>query len=729
MKINGKIASVVAIVAILTAAAITVAVVRLAGDTMEADARKYVDLMTERFSWRIRLKVETALERTYGLSRAFAEAESFPAKEGMAFVEDSLRKIVDSSTGVHAAWAILEPTAGLTKGWTGSFVSGSDGTVPGGAVLSVDDPRLKAVVEGGMARVFEPGVSLVQPDDTAEMLDITAPVSREGIVVGLVGIEIPMAELTTMVSAARPWKNSYGFLVSDAGALVVHPTDAILGKQLFEVGGYTSDQESRIKNGILKRALVSITKKSTANGLVSYQSYMPIAFAGTNQVWVFGISVPIDQTRTDALKFAGTTVTIALVVVLLGVLFAVFMGRRISRPIVAVRNAANRMAAERDLSFRVATLSKDETGESIEALERLFAEIRTFVSDTSCGADALRISGEELAAAMEETRATAERIAETVGSVRRLTEVQGASTQEVAASAAQIARRAEDLSATADRQAVAAATSGEALALLDKGAKEVASGVHQLREEFVVLLREAAAGSKRLEAAALANEDIARRSEELVAANNALSQVATSTNLLAMNAAIEAAHAGQYGRGFAIVAQEIRKLAETSAAKSKEIEKSLKEIRTGIHGANDSSSAAREAFVSISGAIGSANAIQQRIGAAVDAQASSLSTALGSVEESGSTARQVAAAATEMRNGGRETATEMGNLAQGGLELLAAMDEIAVGVKAIAEGAIEVTGKSLESKQRIDELVESAASFRSREACEDESEPGLEVLG
>ncbi len=716
MKINGKIVAVVATAAILTASAITLTAVSLAGDRMEADARQTVDILADRIALRLRIKVEVALERASGLARSVSFLAGLPEKERWSLMDAALSS-VSNIDGVGGTWAALSPRQGESAGYAREFAGGSPVT-EGEGRHRLDDPRLASVAEGGIPALFEPETLTDAQGESRSILGVAVPVVVDGATLGVVGLDIAMSEIDSMVSAARLWKGSYGFLVSSGGNYVAHPDASLLGKAMFDGTGYTAEQRKKIEDAVKRHAAVSLTRTGP-DGVVDYEDYSPVRFSGTNQTWLFAISVPLAVTRAGSAAFAAKTILVALLIVALGIVAAFLVGRAISRPLVAVRDTANRMAVERDLSFRLKVISKDETGESIGALEKLFGEIGHFVSGTIAAATLLRGSGDELALAMDETKVTTERIAESVGVARRLAETQGASTQEAAASAAQIAKRAEGLSLTAEGQATAARKSELALSTLRGAAEEVSRDVMELDREFDSLLRETSSGKERLEAAAKSNEEIARRSEELLNANRTLANIASRTNILAMNAAIEAAHAGEYGQGFAVVASEIRSLAEISAKQSKEIEKTLREIGMGMRGARDSSLEVSAAFDKIEQSMARAHESQIRIGKSVEAQSSTFGAFLSISRQTGEAAAQVAGASSEMLEGGRETSREMASLVKGGIELLTALDRIETDVLAIAAKAVDVAEQGLRNRDKIEELALRAGSFRTG----DDSEP------
>jgi len=146
---------------------------------------------------------------------------------------------------------------------------------------------------------------------------------------------------------------------------------------------------------------------------------------------------------------------------------------------------------------------------------------------------------------------------------------------------------------------------------------------------------------------------MAERSEKLSEANAIVAGIAARTNLLAMNAAIEAAHAGESGRGFAVVADEIRNLAENAARQSKEIRRDIDGIRQSIEAAVASSDAARNAFAGVVKLLDRVEGLEREIMASLDEQREGSRLALEGLSSINEVTARVQSGSVELSKGSR----------------------------------------------------------------------------
>ncbi|MFA6507640.1 MAG: methyl-accepting chemotaxis protein, partial [Treponemataceae bacterium] len=171
-----------------------------------------------------------------------------------------------------------------------------------------------------------------------------------------------------------------------------------------------------------------------------------------------------------------------------------------------------------------------------------------------------------------------------------------------------------------ESQAAAVGQTAAAVEQMIANSQTIARNTTQMDDSFGELQSALKNGNDKLTAMIQRTSEISKQSDSLQEANDVIASIAAQTNLLAMNAAIEAAHAGDSGRGFAVVSQEIRKLAESAAQQSKQIANTIKTIRSGINELDGYSAVTEQAFATVRERISGLATLETQIRNAMDEQ-------------------------------------------------------------------------------------------------------------
>ena len=246
-------------------------------------------------------------------------------------------------------------------------------------------------------------------------------------------------------------------------------------------------------------------------------------------------------------------VGIGVLVTLVSALFAFWITRSITVPLQRAVETAQRVAGG-DLTADIDVRTRDETGQLLAALKNMLQNLAKIVGSVQNSGIQVNSSVTAIAATGKEQQATASEIAATT------TEI-GATSKEISATSRELVKTMNEVSAVADQSATLA-NSGQA------GLSRMAETMRQVME---------AAGSINAKLAVL-NEKASNINQVVTT----ITKVADQTNLLSLNAAIEAEKAGEYGRGFAVVASEIRRLADQTAVATYDIEQTVKEIQSAV---------------------------------------------------------------------------------------------------------------------------------------------------
>jgi methyl-accepting chemotaxis protein len=226
------------------------------------------------------------------------------------------------------------------------------------------------------------------------------------------------------------------------------------------------------------------------------------------------------------------------------------------------------------------------------------------------------------------------------------------------------------------------------------------------------LLEASGVGKAGLQDVATDFQEIARESEGLMEINAVMENIASQTNLLSMNAAIEAAHAGEAGKGFAVVADEIRKLAESSSEQSKTIGDVLKKIKTSIDKITKSTNEVIEKFEAIDGGVNTVSKEMQSIRSVMEEQTGASRHIIEVFGHLNEITEIVKTDFGEMMKGSQQIIKEGKNLDISAQDITDGMLEMEKGADQINTAMNEVNDISSTNKQIIDTLVSEVGRFK-----------------
>ena len=361
---------------------------------------------------------------------------------------------------------------------------------------------------------------------------------------------------------------------------------------------------------------------------------------------------------------------------------------------------------------KIEIISRDELGVLMTELNKfqyITARLLHKIIDESRQLDSF---GQTLSANVTETASAIHQISANIDGVKQQAHTQAASVSETASTVEQIIRTIKQLNDSIESQAASVSESSSAIEQMVSNITSITQTLEKTDDVIKTLAAATADGRDTILNAGTVTQKIAQESGGLLEASNVIQHIASQTNLLAMNAAIEAAHAGEAGKGFAVVADEIRKLAEESSAQGKSITETLKVLSGEIEILSNSAKSTEEKFNTIFDLSDQVKDMSHRVMEAMREQEEGSREVLTAIRDINNVTHQVKDGSAEMLRGGKNVACEMNKLDKLTRMISDSMNEMASGAAEINNAANEVNEITQKNKSCIENLSSEVKNFK-----------------
>ncbi len=714
------------------------------------EAERYLETLAEAKSADFTTQINQVVYAARGMGSAISSMESVPADLRRGFAADFMLSVLRGNPRFYAVWAVWEP--GLFDGLD-ALHAGKTGEDPSGRfnirwamdpdnVLESDNgltqykasgadklveqeiaPSRMAVAgydaEGspyrlakstGLEQVREPYTESIGGVPTL-MTTFSVPVKNQyGRVIGVIGVDIRLASFVQIFSNEELYETGHLKLISDGGITVYDPDRTRIGQPAPAFsGGANGELFDDLMNGITSTGSYPFPDDTEP----VMRSFVPVRLGNAINPWI----IEADAPRSEVLRASAQQTRRLVLAFFLGaaVLLATvsLQSNSVVKPIKRTAIALEEISGgDGDLTKRLSVDSSDEVGKLARDFNAFVAALHEIVSSIRASGHRLGALGADLSANMEETSAAVFEINANIDSVKQQVLSQAAGVNETSATVEEITKNIDGLSRVIDSQTDSIANSSASVEQMIANVESVTKNLERNNERFRELQEVSDSGFSRITDVISLVKAIEGQSASLAEANTIVTSIAARTNLLAMNAAIEAAHAGEAGSGFAVVADEIRKLAENAAAQSKTISRELKSLKASIDRVVISSEDAGKAFNGVRESVTTVTEQQRQIHASMEEQSVGNAQVLESLGKMKDESGSVNERAGQIREGSKAILLEMTQLVEITQRIRESMDEMSVGTEEINKAIAQVLNLTAENRSGIQAVINEIGRFK-----------------
>ncbi|MDR1143665.1 MAG: methyl-accepting chemotaxis protein [Spirochaetaceae bacterium] len=732
MKLRYRLSIIVIMILVVVIAGISFILLRLSSDMQMSSALESQERLAAEQARVIQMRYEGYLRTVNTLAETMSDYEAAETGRQRNRFDQLMHSIVSSEERIVGMFAVFKPNT-IDPGMDG-FFAGTPGSTGTGQwapwytqrtgqiehLVFDDIPGQMAIINGPDAekeKISDPIPQTVAGKDTYTVR-VSAPVinRRTGEVVGRVSMNVDTAYLQPVVDETI--KNH-----SDITAMTVYTDNStiIASGVPDQVGKLLEDAQNTLysahttaaRNAVIQGEKYRLTEYSENLKTELEMIIYPFTIGETGVSWALLLGTEKTVIMKEITRMTRLTIFIAAAAVVIMAAIIYFVSAGITKPIVNVALTLKDISeGEGDLTKAVSIHSKDEIGDLARYFNATLGKIKNLVVTIKDRSVALFDIGNELAGNMTETAAAINEITANIQSIKGRIINQSASVTETNATMEQITINIDKLNGHVNRQSASVAQSSSAIEEMLANIQSVTQTLIKNSENVKDLSEASEVGRSGLQEVATDIQEIARESEGLLEINAVMENIASQTNLLSMNAAIEAAHAGEAGKGFAVVADEIRKLAENSGEQSKTISAVLKKIKDSIDKITKSTNSVLTKFEAIDTGVRIVSDQEENIRNAMEEQGAGSKQILEAVSQLNDATQMVKGGAEEMLEGSKQVIQESKNLELATQEITNGMNEMASGADQINIAVNRVNTISGTNKENIDVLVREVSKFR-----------------
>jgi len=539
--------------------------------------------------------------------------------------------------------------------------------------------------------------------------------SRTNQVVGAVGMLMYTERMQPILKASFDSHEEVTVMgiYTNTGFILAHSIPDRVGKNMRETEAFLGDDLEPAMKAIAEGKDFRTNAHSKLFNTNIETFFSPLRIGDSDSFWAVMIGTSEDHIFSEVNDFTRFTILIAILVIALVAVLVYFVLHFTMMPIVEVAATLKDIAeGEGDLTVHIKEKGNDEITDLSRYFNETIEKIKDLVLAIKKEAQNLSGIGNDLASNMNETAAAINEITANIQSIKGRIINQSASVTETNATMEQVTININKLNGNIENQTAHVSQASAAIEQMVANIASVTDTLIKNGANVKTLTDSSEVGRGGLQEVSSDIQEIARESEGLLQINSVMNNIAAQTNLLSMNAAIEAAHAGEAGKGFAVVADEIRKLAENSSKQSKTIGSVLKKIKESIDKITHSTENVLSKFDAIEENVRVVAEQEENIRRAMEEQGEGSKQILEGISSVNGITKQVQAGSHEMLDGAKEVIQESINLEKATQEITSGINEMSSGAEQINVAVHQVNEISIKNREGIGHLIKEVSRFK-----------------